>query len=295
VEGGRALINRKVKKKEKAARSGRETPTVAASNQAGVRSIETGARLLAALATLTYDGPPPMLKTVAAAAGLAPAKAHRYLVSLLRSTMVERDEGTGRYRLGPLARHIGISSIRGMHVLRTATLHLPNVLDEIKHSVVVAVWSEKGPIVVWVEDYPRPITIHTRVGEVLPLLTSATGRVYGAWLPRGQTEALVDQELRAMWEFPRTKSILRREDVDLLFEQVRSAGVGWTAGGLLPGMNALAAPIFDFRGGVVAALGSLGPETTFDVAPDGRLADALRSGAARISEALGYRASKRSK
>jgi len=257
-----------------------------------VQSIETGMTLLSALATLTFDRPQPMLKTIAAAAGVAPAKAHRYLVSFLRSGLVERDSGTGRYRLGPLARHIGIAAIRGMDVIRTANPFLPDILEEVQHSLALAVWGARGATVVWVEDCPRPITISTRIGEILSLLTSATGRVFGAWLPGSQTDVMIDQELRFLRESRRPSTIRSREDVLRLFEQVRAAGVGWTVGEVNPGINALSAPIFDYRGGIVAALSSLGAPDLFDASPDGELASRLRAAAARISAALGYQTEK---
>jgi DNA-binding IclR family transcriptional regulator len=255
-----------------------------------VQSIETGMDLLGALASLMFDGPPPMLKTLAAAAGLAPAKAHRYLVSFLRSELVERDSETGRYRLGPAARHIGMAAIRSIDVIRTASAILPDILEDVQHSVALAVWGPKGATVVWVEDYPRPITISIRVGEVLPLLTSATGRVFGTWLPSAQTDSMIDQELRAIRELPRPNAVIRhRNAVKELFEKVRIAGVGWTAGEVNPGINALSAPIFDYRGSIVAALSTLGPPGIFEPSPEGEVAIRLRAAAARISANLGYR------
>jgi DNA-binding IclR family transcriptional regulator len=245
--------------------------------------------LLSALAALTFSGPPPMLKTLAAAAGLAPAKAHRYLVSFLRTELVERDASTGRYRLGPLARHIGIASIRSLDVIRLTTAQLPRISAELGYSVALAIWTHRGATVIWVEDFPRPITINTRVGEILPLLTSATGRVFGAWLPETQTNELVEQELASLREFPRPNAPIRKEDVERLFSEVRAAGVGWTTGGLNPTVNALSAPVFDFRGVIVAALSTLGPSDTFDASPDGELAGRLKAAAARLSQALAYR------
>jgi DNA-binding IclR family transcriptional regulator len=257
-------------------------------DQVGVQSIETGMALLGALATLTYSGAPPMLKTLAAAAGLAPAKAHRYLVSFLRTELVERDASSGRYRLGPLARHIGIASIRSLDVVRVASAQLQQISAELQHSVALAVWTPRGATVVWVEDFPRPITINTRVGEVLPLLTSATGRVFGAWLPAGQTAELAERELAQLREFPRANAPIRMDDAERLFAETRRAGVGWTAGGLNPTINALSAPVFDFRRRIVAAASSLGAADMFDAAPDGTLATALKVATARISTSLGY-------
>ena len=244
--------------------------------------------LLGALAELVANGPPPMLKTLAAKAGLPPAKAHRYLVSFIRSNVVERDPNTGRYQLGPLARMIGLAAIRGIDVVHAATAHMPHALEAMKQSVALAIWTQHGATVVWVEDYPRPIIVSTRVGEMLPLLTSATGRVFGAWLPSERTAGLLESELREMREFPREGAIMGKGDAERLFDEVRKAGVGWSTGSLNPGVSALSAPIFDFHGNIVGAIASLGPVDIFDSSPDGPLAAILREEAGCISTALGY-------
>ena len=252
-----------------------------APEQAGVQSIETGMQLLAALADLTFAGPPPMLKTLAAAADLAPAKAHRYMVSFLRTELVERDGSSGRYRLGPLARRIGIASIRSVDVVRTASARLADISADLQHSVALAVWGARGPTVVWVQDFVRPITINTRVGEILPLLTSATGRVFGAYLTGDAAREVLNAELAV--------ASAGCTDPVKVFAEVRKHGVGWTTGGLNATVNALSAPIFDFSGGIVAALSTLGPADLFDAAPNGALARRLKAAAGGISLELGYR------
>lgn len=257
-------------------------------DQVGVQSVETGIELLLALAALSSDTPPPMLKTIAAAAGIAPAKAHRYLVSFTRTEMVERDAATGRYRLGPAARAIGIAAIRGSDVVRMASQRLPKLCEDVQHSAALAVWTQQGPTIVWVEEVRRPITVSTRVGEILPLLSSATGRVFGAWLPRYATQAMLSRELSANRRLEPSGPLVRLEEVEQLFEQVRQHGVGWTRGGLNTTINALAAPIFDYRSALVGALALLGPSDAFDPDPDGGLAGTLRTAAMEVSEALGY-------
>ncbi len=258
--------------------------------QAGVQSIETGMRLLGALADLTFDGPPPMLKDLAAAAKIAPAKAHRYLVSFSRTDLVERDFATGRYRLGPRARRIGISAIRSLDVVRQASAKVPDICAKLKHSAAVAIWTHNGPTIVWVEDVRRPVTVSTRVGEILPILSSATGRVFGAWLPRSVTTDLITREIAANRRSNDGALITKSADADALFAQVRAAGVGWTIGGLNKTISAVSTPIFDFRGVIVAAVALLGPIDEFDADPQGPLAAGLREASDEISTALGYKA-----
>ena len=68
--------------------------------QRGIQSVEVGGRLLLAL---VHEGRPMALKDLAQAAGMAPAKAHPYLVSFGKLGLIAQDESSGRYGLGPLS------------------------------------------------------------------------------------------------------------------------------------------------------------------------------------------------
>ena len=270
------------------ANSQRDVPVeMPEAGSAGIQSFEVGLKLLSLMAALS-DGPmPPMLKTLAAAAEMPPAKVHRYMASLVRSQYAERDPATGRYRLGPMARQLGIAAISRMDVLKVAGHRLPQICTDLRQSVALAIWTFHGPVMVATEDLREPVTISTRVGQVMPLLTSATGRVFGAWLPPGMVDRLIQQELAAAYGKDPTTSIRTMAQVDALFQQTRDAGIAWTQGGLNTTVNALAAPVFDYRGTLVAALASLGPAPHFDIATEGPLALVLRTAALAISRELG--------
>ena len=253
---------------------------------AGIQSIETGLHLLGAIARLTMTGPAPMLKTIAAEAGMHPAKAHRYIVSFLRGGAVERDPSNGRYRLGPMARQLGIAALQGLDVVRLGNARLPAVRDELQQTVALSIWAFHGPTMVAVEEMRRPVMVSTRVGEVMPLLNSATGRVYGAWAPAAVTGDMLRRELAAARKV--NSAIATAAAAEALFGQVREDGVGTVMGGLNPVISAVSAPIFDYRGTLVAALSSLGPSDEFDARPNSPLARALRRAADGISRELGY-------
>lgn len=267
-----------------------ETPTERADEgegKLGIQSIEIGMRLMATLVEHAFDHPPPMLKTLAAHAGMPPAKAYRYMVSLVRSQLVERDELSGRYRLGPMARLIGLRAIQSLDAVRLSSARLPLICSELGFSVAVAIWAYDGPTIVAVEEARQPVTIGTRVGEIMPILNSATGLVFGAWMPRSLTDDHIRRSAasarRATGQPPPSQVAL-----DRLFDGVREAGLGITEGGLNPTVNALSAPIFDHRGVLVAALSTLGPANELEVAPTGPVALALRRFAAELSAELGY-------
>lgn len=254
--------------------------------QMGIQSVETGLHLLGVIARLTTLGPAPMLKTIAAEASMHPAKAHRYIVSFIRGGAVERDPANGRYRLGPAARQLGIAALQGLDVVRLGYARLPGIRDTLEQTVALAIWAFHGPTMVAVEEMRRPVMVSTRVGEVMPLLASATGRVYGAWASRAVIGEMLAGELAT--GAGQRAGIVTVADAEALFARTRAEGVGSVIGGLNPVISALSAPILDHRGTIVAALSSLGPTKDFDARPTSTLATGLRAAADALSRELGY-------
>ena len=256
--------------------------------QTGIQSIETGIRLLAALADLTSTGASPMLKTLAAAARMPPAKAHRYIVSFMRTGLVEREPANGRYRLGPLSRHIGVSALMSLDVVRIAADWMPRIRDDLSETIALAIWGSYGPTIVRVDEYRRAVMVSTRVGEVMPILSSATGHVFGAWMARSATSRLVAAELEQNKSRKTRDAIVSIQAADRLFTETRELGFGRVRGGLSAGVNAVSAPIFDYSGMLVGALSSLGPSESFDELPGSPLARQIRRYALQISSELGF-------
>ncbi len=148
----------------------------------GIQSVEIAARILRALAE---GGGALALRDLAAAAGMHRGKAHRYLVSLARAGLVTREAEAGRYGIGPLAISAGLAGLNRLNPVRLAYEALPALRDRIGETVVLAVWGERGATVIALEDSARPVTLNVRVGSILPLRTSAIGRVFAAMTSQG--------------------------------------------------------------------------------------------------------------
>ena len=94
----------------------------------GIQSIEVGVPLLRVLAD---HGAPMMLRDLALAAGMPAAKAHRYLVSFMRTGLVTQDPLSGRYDLGHFALDLGLASLARLDAVRVATPVLDSLGEEI--------------------------------------------------------------------------------------------------------------------------------------------------------------------
>ena len=250
----------------------------------GVRSVETAADILAVMAAA--DGPQ-NLKSLAAAAGMAPAKAHRYLVSLVRGGLVEQDPASGRYALGGLALNLGLAALRRLDVVELAATALADLGAAIDETVLLAIWGNRGPVVIRWREASHPVTVNVRVGSVMPLLRSSTGRVFLAYLPEAATGTMLEAELAAADEsvpdVPRSVAVARS-----LAAEVRERGLARVRGQMLPGVAALSAPVFQHDGSLQAVLTVLGPAPAFDVAWTGANAAALTAAAQALSSRLGY-------
>lgn len=251
--------------------------------RAGIQSVEVAASILASMARAPG---PIQLKDLADAAGMPPAKAHRYLVSLSRSGLVAQEASSGRYGIGPLALTLGLAALGRIDVVRLASDVLPDLRDRMNETAVLAIWGDRGPTVIRFEESSHPVTINVRVGSDVPVLRTALGKALAAYPPSALVGDFVEAE----------RSDLVRggagewtpAHVAQAFDDVRARGLARVEGDLLPGVAALAAPVRDHQGRATAAIGAIGRAAAFDSDWNGTVATALKETAARLSARLGY-------
>jgi DNA-binding IclR family transcriptional regulator len=249
-------------------------------DQRGIQSIEVGGALLKALA---HHGRALALKDLAAQAGMAPAKAHPYLVSFGKLGLVTQD-ANGRYGLGPLAMQLGLISLQSLDPVALASPLVEPLAAELGQTVALAVWGNRGATIVRVAEADRPAYVSMRHGTVMSLRATASGRLFAAHLPRAQVVAA----LRADREPTRIEPELAAE-----LEQIRRRGYAHAQGLAVPGISAYAAPVFDGSGAIALSLTVIGPAAELDGAAGRRIVAALCAAAQGVSAQLGFRAASR--
>ena len=254
-------------------------------DRAGIQSVEVGFALLQAL--VEAHGPL-ALKDLAHAAAMPAAKAHRYLVSYQRSGLVKQDAATSRYDLGPMALQLGLAALRRSDAVRLARERMPDWLDLLGHTVALAVWGNHGATIVHWEEPPLGTTGHLRLGDVMPLLSSATGRCFGAWLPPARIAQPLAQELAQAQDQGRSDLPHTAAAAEALFADVRQHGMARVVDTLLPSVVAFCAPVFDARGHLAMAITTLGAGKRFDPAWDGAISQQLQGIATQLSHDLGF-------
>lgn len=260
--------------------------TLSPNGQRGIQSIEVGGQLLLALA---HQGRPLALKDLAHEAGMAPAKAHPYLVSFGKLGLIEQDPGNGRYGLGPLAVQLGLISLQQLDPVALATPVIETLAAQCGHTVAVAVWGNRGATIVRIAQPPAAVHVTMRHGTVMSLRGTASGRLFAAWLPRATVLQALRDEARATGR-ARAGARAANADFDAALDEIRRRGCSQVQDLLLPGIGAIAAPVFDGSGAIVLALTAIGPTALLEAAAGDAVAAMLRAAANGLSTRLGRRA-----
>lgn len=254
--------------------------------RAGIQSVEVG---FALLEVLSKAPGPLMLRDLAAAAGMSAAKAHRYLVSFQRLQLVAQDAGSTRYDLGPAALKLGLASLSRLDAVRMARERVTALMEQIGHTLALAVWGNHGPTIVHWEESPQAVTVNLRLGDVMPLLSSATGRCFAAYLSQDAIAPLLKDEIARAQKLRRTDVPVTLAEARALLGEVRRRGAARVVDTLLPGIVGFCAPVFDSDGHIALGMVALGPLGSFDPEWNGAIDKPLRAAASQLSSDLGYR------
>ena len=142
---------------------------------------------------------------------------------------------------------------------------MPAFVRQTGRTCLVAVLGDAGPTLVrWFAGAP-PVITSLAVGSVLPLLHSATGRVFLTFGDRPAMEA----RLAGLDGPARGEPAM----VEALRAQVAQEGCALVDGNLIPGLRALAAPVFDLQGRLALVVNAIASEAI----PRGGDADAKQA------------------
>ena len=255
--------------------------------QRGIQSIEVGMRVLQALTEQRRALP---LKDLARLADMPPAKAHPYLVSFMATGLVKQHPLTGHYELGPAALQMGLAALQQLDPLTEASQEAALLCDQADLSVALCVWGHLGPTVVRLDEPRYPLHVNLRVGTVMSVFNTITGRVFAAYLPEKMVRSMLEDEHRRV--VGGASGAFDSAEVRQMLADIRAAGMGRGLSTPQPGVNTLSAPVFDAHGKIALVITVFGPQGQFDADIDGPAGRLLRAHADAVSHRLGFNPAK---
>ncbi|WP_142780905.1 MULTISPECIES: IclR family transcriptional regulator [Agrobacterium] len=219
----------------------------------GIQALDAALTVLHALAD--FEGPAALID-IARAVSMPSSKVHRYLASFIHAGFVRQTQRSGRYELGPFAASLGIAALGRSDFVNQAADALPDLVEQTGLTVLLTVWGSQGATVIRWCRAPSPMVTSFGLGSSLPLLTSSSGRVFLAFLPRHVTAARlyleVERAMDAGLSWPDLD--LSGASIDRLAETIRADGFASVDGRYVPGLRAVAAPVINWQGEAEAAV-----------------------------------------
>lgn len=247
-----------------------------------IQSVQVALRLLEALA---HNRGPMGVTEIATRLGTPKARVYRHLRTLFAQGYVEQDPETEKYRLGIKLYQLGRAAGEQIDLLTEARRIMQRLCDSLQMAVTLGRPVDDGIFIVDMLRADTPMEISTRPGYVLPFHATAQGKVALAF---GDPD-LADRVLAGPLERMTPQTIV---DPDRLRAQVRKARLaGWAVapGEVLPGLNAIAAPIFSADGRLEATITVVGTVQGLPARPRREMIAAVLEAGRAISHALGYR------
>ena len=216
--------------------------------------------------------------------GLHKSTVSRLLSTLQRENFVEQNPENGKYRLG-----LGLVTLAGIVLdqidLRdVAQPHLRALSDLTQETINLVVLNGHECMNVGGVDSPRPIQYIGRIGRRTPLHCTAAGKVLLAFMPVESRQEVLPKKLARFTE----KTITERKSLNQVLATVQAQGYAITEEEHQDGVSALAAPVFDHTGQVIAAITVSGPTYRLGLPELEQFIGPVQQAAREISTHLGF-------
>ncbi len=207
------------------------------------------ARGLSVIEAFSAESPELTLSEVAARAGIAPATARRALITLEQLGYVGQ---TGkRFVLRPKVLSLGSAFLSSMNLRELAQPYLQELAEQFKDSASLAVL--EGDNVMYIAHVPnsRRIRYNGSVGYRSPAFGTSLGLALWAHLDEGRLDAAL---AKAPFPAYTSKTLTTAEQLRRAIEDVRANGYATATEQLEYDIVAIAVPVKDTNGNVIAAV-----------------------------------------
>lgn len=230
------------------------------------------------------------ITTLANRLRLAKSTVHRLAATLTGAGFLEQNSETGKYRLGVALFELGALVRRRMDVANEARPKLRELLDKTGETVQLGIVDHLSVLYVYEMESPRAIRMAAAVGARAPLHCTAVGKVLLAFQSAEYAKQVMDNGLAAYTP----KTVTKREALLAMLDEVRLREHAVDDEESESGLRAIAAPVRNHTGAVIAALGVAAPVQRLSKKVMQSWVPNVMETANAVSARLGYIPSRRS-
>lgn len=247
-------------------------------------AIQTVQRIAQILHCFSESEPDLGVMQISRRTGLHKSTTSRLLAALHQEGFVEKDPETGKYRLGlTLVDLAGV--VLDRQNLRQAAQDQIHALSEFTQETInISILDGDECVNIETVRSPKSIRYAGRLGRRTPLHCTSTGKIQLTYMKPEARRRYLSRQLEAYTQ----KTITDPNTLRVEMAQICEQGYAVALEEFEEGLAAIAAPIWDHRGEVIAALSISGPTYRMDTRSLQKFVGPLKKAAANISRLLGY-------
>lgn len=265
--------------------SGNNEPGDGARKGGTIQSIERAFDILQEVARHT-DGI--NLAELSRALGLHTSTVFHLARTLLNLGYLRQTESGKRYRIGRGIFALAATCADEFELTDAAWPYLEELSRDTGESAHFAVWSGSGVLILARTQGASPFQMSERAGMLRPAHCTAIGKALLAGLEPAELDALLHEgPLRSFTP----KTVTEPAELKRQLERIRHDGVAFDDSEYNEEARCIAAPVRDFRGRVIGAIGFSGPVWRVSLGDLSAYAELTKGLAAKLSRELGYQPS----
>jgi len=203
------------------------------------------------LSAFSQDRPSLSLTDISQRLQLNKTTAFRLLSTLEDLGYLQRDPQTKLYRPGLEVLRLGFVVLSGLELRQAAAPYLRDLVNEVEETVNLAVLDHHEVVYIDRVGSKHMLNVFRPVGSRLPAYCTSTGKALLAFLPLDKLEAVLADTI---WLRYTANTVVTPDALRANLDLVRQRGFADSDGELFPELRAVAAPIRQSDGQVVATV-----------------------------------------
>lgn len=253
---------------------------VRAATGSAVQSVD---RALAVLELLARDGDLGVTE-IALELGVHKSTAFRLVSTLEGRDLVEQNSERGRYRLGVGILRLAGATVARLDLVQQSRPECRGLASSVGETVNVTVLDGRDALYLDQVAGPSALQLHNWVGQRIPVHATSNGKALLSGLTAERFDEVVTFPLERFTE----RTIVDLEPLRAEISAVRARGYATAVDELEVGLTAIAAPILNVDGEVIASVSASGPSFRIPPGRHDEVATEVVRTAGEISRRLGW-------
>lgn len=247
--------------------------------------MQTLNRVIQILDCYTLDRHELGVREVARITGLSSSVCGRLMASLKEHGILNQNEVSKSYSIGPKTLRWAEIYSTNLDIRNVALPVINELLVKTQETISLYILDGNERLCIERMESAQNVRIVARIGRRLPLYAGSAGKVLLAYSPYHRQEEIIQStDFKPYTVNTITDANKLREEL----RKIRKDGFAFSDGEWVVDAAGIAAPIFNHKNDVVAALTISGPSTRFTPQSIRMYKEAVLAGAERISFDLGY-------